>query len=396
MGGRAPRHEVRANDDSLCRVKFSIPPFDGKYDPDAYLTWELSVDQKFACYEFSDDKKVRAATSEFTDFASVWWHEYQTKNPTTIPQTWNALKRIMRNHFVPSYHARDLLHKLQQLRQGNKSVEEYYQELQIGMMRCGLVENEEAAMARFLGGLTREIQDILAYKEYTNVTRLFHLACKAEREVQGRRTRTNTPTDTSNRLSMTTSKSAPPHATDTVKGSTQAAPKTSSSLASTGRMKDIQCLQCKGFGHVRKDCPSKRVLIVRENGEYSSASDLDDETYAMLAAKDARKGNDDEEHIGAEHAEHYESLVVRRVLSTQMSQAEQNQQHNLFQTKCVVLERSCRIIIDGGSCNNLASTTMVEKLGMKTLPHPHPYYIQWFNDSEVCFTPYVSRCYFAG
>jgi hypothetical protein len=123
------------------------------------------------------------------------------------------------------------------------------------------------------------------------------------------------------------------------------------------------------------------VLIVRENGEYSSASDLDDETYAMLAAKDAGKGNDDEEHIGAEHAEHYESLVVRRVLSTQMSQAEQNQRHNLFQTKCVVLERSCRIIIDGGSCNNLASTTMVEKLGMKTLPHPHPYYIQWFNDS---------------
>jgi hypothetical protein len=53
------------------------------------------------------------------------------------------------------------------------------------MMRCGLVENEEAAMARFLGGLTREIQDILAYKEYTNVTRLFHLACKDEREVQG-------------------------------------------------------------------------------------------------------------------------------------------------------------------------------------------------------------------
>ena len=42
-------------------------------------------------------------------------------------------------------------------------------------------------MARFLGGLNREIQDILAYKEYTNVTRLFHLACKAKREVQGRR-----------------------------------------------------------------------------------------------------------------------------------------------------------------------------------------------------------------
>jgi hypothetical protein len=53
------------------------------------------------------------------------------------------------------------------------------------MLRCGLVENNDAAMACFLGGLNREIQDVLDYKEYINITRLFHLACKAEHEVQG-------------------------------------------------------------------------------------------------------------------------------------------------------------------------------------------------------------------
>jgi hypothetical protein len=91
----------------------------------------------------------------------------------------------MQARFVPSYYARDLLHKLQQLRQGSKSVEEYYQELHMGMLRCGLEENEDGAMARFMGGLNREIQDILAYKEYNFVNRLFHLACNAEQEVQG-------------------------------------------------------------------------------------------------------------------------------------------------------------------------------------------------------------------
>jgi hypothetical protein len=75
---------------------------------------------------------------------------------------------------------------LQQLRQGTKSVEEYYQELQMGMLRCNIEEDEEPAMARLTGGLNREIQDILAYKEYNNITCLFHLACKAETEVQGR------------------------------------------------------------------------------------------------------------------------------------------------------------------------------------------------------------------
>jgi hypothetical protein len=186
MGGNR-RREVHNNDDAFSKIKFKIPPFDGKYDPDAYITWEIAVDQKFACHEFPETTRVRAATSEFTDFASVWWIEYGKKNPNNLPRTWDALKRAMRARFVPSYYARDMINKLQQLRQGAKSVEEYYQELQTGMLRCNLEEDEEPAMARFLGGLNREIQDILAYKEYNNVTRLFHLACKAEREMQGRR-----------------------------------------------------------------------------------------------------------------------------------------------------------------------------------------------------------------
>ena len=41
-------------------------------------------------------------------------------------------------------------------------------------------------LARFMGGLNKEIQTILEYKDYTTITRLFHLACKAEREVQDR------------------------------------------------------------------------------------------------------------------------------------------------------------------------------------------------------------------
>ena len=33
------------------------------------------------------------------------------------------------------------------------------------MIRCGILEDNDAAMARFRGGLNREIQDILDYKE---------------------------------------------------------------------------------------------------------------------------------------------------------------------------------------------------------------------------------------
>jgi hypothetical protein len=47
-------------------------------------------------------------------------------------------------------------------------------------------------MARFVAILNCEIRDILDYKEYTNMTRLFHFACKAKREVQGRNISTKT------------------------------------------------------------------------------------------------------------------------------------------------------------------------------------------------------------
>ena len=39
------------------------------------------------------------------------------------------------------------------------------------------------------------------------------------------------------------------------------------------------------------------------------------------------------------------------------------------------------MIIDGGSCTNVVSTTLVEKLNLSTLKHSRPYKLQWLNDS---------------
>jgi hypothetical protein len=51
MGGHRP-HEVHNNDIAFSKIKFKIPSFDGKYDPNAYLTWEMAVEQKFTCHDF--------------------------------------------------------------------------------------------------------------------------------------------------------------------------------------------------------------------------------------------------------------------------------------------------------------------------------------------------------
>ena len=65
-----------------------------------------------------------------------------------------------------------------------------------------------------------------------------------------------------------------------------------------------------------------------------------------------------------------------------MQPVEESQRCNLFQTKALVgPNKACKVIIDGGSCRNLASKELCAKLNLTYLPHPKPYYIQWLSNN---------------
>ena len=69
-----------------------------------------------------------------------------------------------------------------------------------------------------------------------------------------------------------------------------------------------------------RDCPSQRVYIVIEDGGYMSASDVEDK---ILHNDNLALGNDDEEEIlGKDDTTKYRTIIVQRVLSAQMEQAE--------------------------------------------------------------------------
>ena len=109
---------------------------------------------------------------------------------------------------------------------------------------------------------------------------------------------------------------------------------------------------------------------MRDNGEIETDNESDCDSMPSL--EDA----DDEEH-----AVQGELMVARRALSVQDKEDSEMQRDNIFHTRCHVQNKVCSVIIDGGSCTNVASTTMVEKLGMATCKHPRPYKLQWLNDS---------------
>lgn len=51
---------------------------------------------------------------------------------------------------------------------------------------------------------------------------------------------------------------------------------------------------------------------------------------------------------------------------------------NIFYTTCSIGGRVCNMIIDGGSCENVVSQEVVDKLNLKTEEQDHPYRLSWF------------------
>ena len=96
-------------------------------------------------------------------------------------------------------------------------------------------------------------------------------------------------------------------------------------------------------------------MLAREHGDIEIASedsDHDDEEIPQL-----EECSDDyiEGPMGGE------LLVARHTLSVQMKEEDalEQQRDNIFHTRCHVQGKTCIIIIDSGSCSNVASTLMV-------------------------------------
>jgi hypothetical protein len=93
------------------------------------------------------------------------------------------MKREMRHRFVPTYYSRDLHLKLKHLVQGTRNVDEYFQELEMCLLRTGITGDEESTMAQFLVGLNKLIADKVDMTNYTCLTKLIHFVKRAERQI---------------------------------------------------------------------------------------------------------------------------------------------------------------------------------------------------------------------
>ncbi|KAE8676710.1 hypothetical protein F3Y22_tig00111582pilonHSYRG00743 [Hibiscus syriacus] len=295
----AARRDVHRNhNDNFNNIKVTIPPFQGRTDPESYLDWVIKIEHIFECQNYTEQKKVRLAAMEFVDYALVWWDQLVSsirRNGERPITTWEEMKAIMRK---------------------SKSVEDYFKEMEIAMIRANVDEDREATMARLLSGLNLDIANLVELQHYS----------KFDHQIEAR------------------AYYLPETNFSPIKGSYR--------------------------GHVASECPNRNVMMLLANGDIVSDSDepIFDEEPETIQEEEAE-----------ENVDHGEMLVSKRCLQSQTSQ-DDIQRNNIFHTRCHVKDKVCTMIIDGGSCTNVASTLMVEKLGLATSKHPMPYKLQWLNE----------------
>ncbi|KAH9704973.1 hypothetical protein KPL70_011688 [Citrus sinensis] len=244
---------------------------------------------------------------EYDEGEERWTRRQNRERPI---ETWDEMKSSMRKHFVPNHYYRDLYQKLQRLTQGSRSIEDYYKEMEIAMIRANVEEDREATMARFLNGLNQEIAYKVELQHYVEIEEIVHKAIKIEQQLKRR-------------------------------GNTRAAPNLSSTPWKPSYVKqDERPQEQYTRGHIASECVNQRVMVLQDNGEIVTEDETEENEIPLL------EDVEDEEYTAPGEL----TLVVSRAVSVQVKED---------------------AMYDGGSCTNVASTIMVEKLGLSTLKHPY-------------------------
>nr|GEX64670.1 putative reverse transcriptase domain-containing protein [Tanacetum cinerariifolium] len=324
---RQPQHQV----DPLrsLGLRTEIPEFKGRLQPDDFLDWIQTVKRIFDLHDIPNRLKVNVAI-KLKKYASLWWEHVQTQRARKGKHkvdTWNKMKRLLRDKFLPVTYKQDAYLDYQNLKQASLSVEELINDFERMRMRCGAEEDEEQIIARFLGILRPEIADIVSLQQYYSFSDVCQLALRVERQL------TQKSKAFSKFLAYPRPRATGPNNTR--------------------------------IGPIKADPPIIPITQTDTKPKYDT---------------------EEEEATEVLYPDQGEVLISQRLLSTVLADPNDDTKwlrNNIFRTKCTSKGKVYMVIIDGGSCENMVATTMVEKLGLPIQDHPELYQLTWLKKGNL-------------
>lgn len=293
----------------------------------------------------------------------------------------------MKEKFIPREYEQEQYIKLTSLMQDDLSVAEYTRDFERLCIVCDMQEKEALKIARYLKGLSKKISNKVDVAHYTTFEDVCKLALKYEAQMKEDVPRTpyssykgtssiykngsQVQSNFKSGPSLSNYKSSPASVFNSSTKDTKMPEKQKVFIPKEEYMQKRRCFKCQGRGHIASECPNAKALTLMQHQE----ANREEEMYEFIPQddtldEDALPESEDNLLIG----------VVRRVLHAELT-PEFEQRENLFHTRCRVQEKSCNVIIDSGSCTNVASSDMVNKLNLTTRDHPKPYKLNWLNDS---------------
>ncbi|PSS16035.1 Eukaryotic translation initiation factor 3 subunit J like [Actinidia chinensis var. chinensis] len=347
QAGGQPRYHCRVEGQEAITVsnqwetglKIDIPEFHGELKAEDFLDWLFAIEKVLEFKEVPENKRVPLVATYFRGRAAAWWQQLKVNRAWMGKrkiESWDRLKKHLREAFLPHNYARVMYQRFQNLRQGTRIVDEYTTEFYQLMARNDLGEIDDQLVSRCYSLRGKQSGVLVFCPGLDLVVRVWPNKILSEVEAQ---------------LGVA---GKPP---------TLNPVKPVASIA--GR-----CFKCGEPGHRFADCKKSAVqkgLFI--DNEWMVRVELE-QPLEDLVDEQADEEFMEEEHVTGDDGP---LLVVRRAcLTPRETSGDGWLRNNIFQSKCTVGGEICKFVIDFGSCENVISEEAIRKLGFATKKHNLP------------------------
>ena len=358
--------------------RVDIPEFHGGLRGDELIDWLVSVEEIMEFKQVPFDRRVSLVAMRFRGHAATWWKQLKTTRSRTgkAPiNSWDKLTKHLRQTFLPHNYERTMYTKLQNLRQGNRSVDEYAEEFALLLTRNEINDSQVQLVSRFIGGLRPQLQNSMAQFDPLTIGEAHRRAASFEQQSKSSNWNASSsrsrPQDSANSTTPSTStKDIGDAAVSVTKPNAQ----DDQQLRRSTRPNELRCYSCGEQGHRQTACThaTRRGLVIDETIDEQEVYDSQDEVDQT-----------DEDAVQPTTGDHGRLLVLRRACLAPQKSDDKWLRTNIFRSTCTMKGRICSFVIDSGSCRNVIFEEAVDKLGITREKHPSPYNLGWLNDTAT-------------